>query len=102
MTDQQATELYQPLVGAFDDPAPFEATQFPPIPLAPLLVLPVGSDQLDPAPFPSLPTLVGVVATVCKPVSLGDRIDNWRSPGSAAGTNSLPPIWFNGCMRGKV
>ncbi len=29
MTDQQATELSHPRVGAFDDSAPFVATRFP-------------------------------------------------------------------------
>ena len=44
MTDQQATKLSQPPVGAFDDPAPFVATQFPPIFVAALLVvLPLGA-----------------------------------------------------------
>ena len=54
MTDEQSAELPQPCVGAFDDPSPFVASQFPAIFVSPLLVvLPVRRDQLDASPFPS-------------------------------------------------
>ncbi len=66
MTDEQSAELSQPGVGAFDNPAPFVASQFPAILVSPLfVVLPVGRDQLDASPFPSLPQWIGVVTPVC-------------------------------------
>ena len=65
MTDEQSAELSQPGVGAFDNPAPFVASQFPAIFVSPLLVVfPVRHNQLDAAPFPSLPQWIGVVAPV--------------------------------------
>jgi len=65
VANQQAAELTEPCVGAFDLPASFVASQFPAILVSPLLVvLPVGSDQLNASPFPSLTQRVGVVAAV--------------------------------------
>jgi len=65
VTNQYAPELPQPSVGAFDLPAPFAASQFPAILISPLLVVfPVGCDQLDASPFPSLPQWIGIVAAV--------------------------------------
>src|ERR1022692_1597383 len=66
MTDEQSAELSQPGVGAFDNPAPFVASQFPTIFISPLLVvLPVRRYQLDATPFPSLSQWIGVVTPVC-------------------------------------
>ena len=66
MTNQQTTELTKQRFAAFDDPAPLVASQFPAILVAPLLVvLPVGCNQFDASPFPSLPKRSGVVAAVC-------------------------------------
>ncbi len=66
MTDEQSAELSQPGVGAFDNPAPFVASQFPAIFISPLLVvLPVRGYQLDATPFPSLSQWIGVVTPVC-------------------------------------
>ena len=46
----RSAEMSQPGVGAFDNPAPFVASQFPSIFVSPLLViLPVRRDQLDAA-----------------------------------------------------
>jgi len=65
VTDQHAAELTEPSVRAFDLPAPFVASQFPAILVSPLLVvLPVGRDQLDASPFPSLSQRIGVVTPV--------------------------------------
>src|ERR1039457_2792237 len=66
MTDQQSAKLSQPGVGAFDNPAPFVASQFSAIFISPLLVvLPVRRYQLDATPFPSLSQWIGVVTPVC-------------------------------------
>jgi len=65
MTDEQSAELSQPGIGAFDNPAPFVASQFPAIFVSPLLVVfPVRRDQLDAAPLPSLSQRIGVVTPV--------------------------------------
>jgi hypothetical protein len=65
MANEQSAELSQPGVCAFDNPAPFVASQFSTIFVFPLLVvLPVRRDQLDAAPPLSLPQWIGVVAPV--------------------------------------
>jgi len=65
MADQQAAELTEPCVGAFDDPAAFVAPEFAVILVAPLLVVAaIGHDQLDAPPLQPFAQRVGVVGTV--------------------------------------
>jgi len=65
VTNQQATELTKPSVGALDLPASFVASQFSAILVSPfLIVLPVGRDQLNASPFPFLSQRIGVVAAI--------------------------------------
>ncbi len=65
VTNQHAAELTEPSIGAFDLPAPFITSQLPAILVSPFFVVfPVGRDQLDAAPFPSLPQWIGVVPPV--------------------------------------
>jgi hypothetical protein len=65
VTDQHAAELTQPGVGTLDLPTSFVTSQFPAILEPPfLVVLPVGSNQLNASLLPSLTQWIGVVATV--------------------------------------
>jgi hypothetical protein len=65
MTDEQSSELSQPGIPAFDNSAPFVASQLPTIFVSPLLfVVPVRRDQLDAASLPSLPQWIGIVHPV--------------------------------------
>ena len=65
MTNEQSTELSEPGVGALDDPTPLVASQLSAIFIPSLfVVLPVGCDQFDPSPFPSLSQRVGVVTAI--------------------------------------
>ena len=65
MTDQQSAELSQPRVGAFDDPPPFVASQFPAVFITSYsVVLSVGGDQFDATLFPSLSQRVGVIGAI--------------------------------------
>jgi hypothetical protein len=66
VTNQQAAELPEPGIGSFDNPAAKIAPQFPPIFVAPLLVVfPVRHDQLDAALLQSPTQRVGIIAPVC-------------------------------------
>jgi len=65
MADQQAAELTEPCVGAFDDPAAFVAPEFAAILVAPLLVVAaIGHDQLDAPLLHPFAQRIGVVGSV--------------------------------------
>jgi len=65
MANQQSSELAEPSVRAFDDPASSVATQLPAILiLSELVILAVGHDQLDAAFGKPLAQWVGVVGAV--------------------------------------
>lgn len=65
MTDQQTSELAEPRIGSFNDPAAFVAPQFPAIVISPfLVVVPIWGDQFDAPLLPSLPQWIGVIAAV--------------------------------------
>lgn len=65
MANQESSELTEPCVGSFYDPASFVAAQFAAILiLAQLIVLAVGHDQFDAAFGESLAQRVGVVGAV--------------------------------------
>lgn len=65
MTDEQTSELAEPCMGSFDDPAPFVAPQFPAIVISPfLVVVPIRGNQFDPSLLPSFAQGIGVIAAV--------------------------------------
>ena len=65
MTDQQAAKLTEPRIGSLYNPAALITPQFAPIFVTPpLIVLPVGRNQFNPALLQSLTQWVGVVAAV--------------------------------------
>jgi hypothetical protein len=65
MTNEQATELSEPGVGSFDDPAAFVAAQFAPVFVTPsLVVFPVRRNQLNASSFQSLAQWVRVIGPV--------------------------------------
>ena len=65
MTNEQSSELAEPGVGSFDDPAAFVAAQFAAILITPVpAVASVGYDQLDAAFLQPLAQWVRVISTV--------------------------------------
>ena len=63
--DEQTSELTEPCVGSFNDPAAFVASQFPAIVISPFLVVaPVRSDQFD-SPLLSIKSLFSVPPRPC-------------------------------------
>jgi hypothetical protein len=65
MTDQQTSELAEPCIGSFDDPAAFVAPQLPAIVKSPFLVVfPVGSDQFDSSLLPPFAQGIRVIGAV--------------------------------------
>jgi hypothetical protein len=90
MANQQPAELSQPRMGGFDDPAPFVAAQFAAILVPPLLVvLPIGRNQFDPSPLPSLAQRVGVVTPVGDhPLRLLSRPALWLGTRTSASVAS--------------
>ena len=65
MADQQTSELAEPCIGSFNDPAAFVSSQFPAVLISPFpVVAPVGSNQFDASLFPSLSQGIGVIAAV--------------------------------------
>ena len=66
MSYQEPSELAEPCVGSFDDPAALVSAQFPPVFVAPLLVvLPVRGDQFDAALFQTFAQWVRVIGAIC-------------------------------------
>jgi len=65
VSDQQSSKLVEPGVGTLDDPSTFVSAQFPPVFVAPLLVvLPIWGDQFDASLLQPLAQWVRVVGTV--------------------------------------
>jgi hypothetical protein len=65
MTDKQTSELAEPCIGSFNDPASLIAPQFPAVVVSPfLVVVPVRGDQFDTPLLPSLAQGIGVIAAV--------------------------------------
>jgi hypothetical protein len=65
MTNEQPTELSQPSVGPFHDPAALISPELAPIFVASMLVvLPIGHDQFDTAAAQALAQRIGIVAAI--------------------------------------
>ena len=65
MADQQTSELAEPSIGSFNDPAAFVAPQFPAIVISPfLVVVAVGSDQFDSPLLPPLAQGIRIIAAI--------------------------------------
>ena len=65
MTNQQPTELTQPSIRAFDDPAALISPQLPPIFVTPLFVVfPVRHDQIYASFLQALPQRVGIISAI--------------------------------------
>ena len=65
MTDEGSAELTKQVVGAFDDPAAFVASEFSSVLVAPVLaVLAVRHEEVDATFCEPLPQLIGVVGAV--------------------------------------
>ena len=75
MSDKQSSELVEPCVGAFDDPAALVASELAPVFILPVLVVrPVRDDEVDAAPLEPLTQRIGVVGSVGDyPFRLGSR-----------------------------
>jgi hypothetical protein len=65
MTNKKSSELTEPCVGAFDDPASFVTPEFPAVLVPPVFaVLAIGNDEVDSALAESLSQRIGVVGAV--------------------------------------
>ena len=65
MTNQKSAELAEPGVGSFHDPAAFVAPHLAPVVVAlPLVVFPIGRDQLDSPLLQPLAQRIGVVTGI--------------------------------------
>ena len=65
MADEQPSELTEPCVGSFNDPAAFVTPQFPTILISPfLVVVPVWSDKFDSSGLPPLAQGIRVIAAI--------------------------------------
>ena len=63
MTDEQTSELAEPCIGSFDDPATFVTPQLAAIVVSPfLIVVPIRSNQFDAPLLPPLAQGIGVIA----------------------------------------